>query len=238
MFRGRKLLLNYTDGSPCGDDAEDDGRVRRDLLSARKLKGDDDDDEEDDDKSDSDSDSKSHKKKPSSSHSSNRRKSTIISFLCDRDALNPTHASFIAASPDSCTYFFEVRSSSACGGAIAPQQSLAAGGVFSVIALVAIAVYLLGGIAYQRTVMHQRGWRQLPNYALWAGIGSFVSDMFWILFGSCARFLPLKRRGGYDRLNGGSLGGRNGGLSVGGGRRGRTQEENGLIDSLDEEWND
>lgn len=41
-------------------------------------------------------------------------------------------------------------------------------------ALIAIFVYLLGGCAYQRTVMHQRGWRQLPNYGMWAGIGSFV----------------------------------------------------------------
>lgn len=41
-------------------------------------------------------------------------------------------------------------------------------------ALIAIAVYVVGGCVYQRNVMHQRGWRQLPNYAIWAGIGSFV----------------------------------------------------------------
>ena len=41
-------------------------------------------------------------------------------------------------------------------------------------ALIALGVYLLGGIAYQRTVMHQRGWRQLPNYAAWAAAGSIV----------------------------------------------------------------
>ena len=113
---------------------------------------------------------------------------------------------------------------------------MSAGGVFTVIVLIAVAVYLLGGIAYQRTVMHQRGWRQLPNYALWAGIFGFVSDMAVILCGSCARFLPQRR--GYDRLNGGSggmFGGAGGGRN---GRRARTQEENGLIDSLDEEWND
>ena len=62
----------------------------------------------------------------------------------------------------------------ACGGVIDPQQSLGPGGVFGVILLIAAAVYLLGGIAYQRTVMHQRGWRQLPNYNLWAGIFGFV----------------------------------------------------------------
>ena len=63
----------------------------------------------------------------------------------------------------------------ACGGVIEAQQSLGPGGVFGVIALIAAAVYVLGGIAYQRTVMHQRGWRQLPNYNLWAGIFGFVN---------------------------------------------------------------
>jgi cation-dependent mannose-6-phosphate receptor len=41
-------------------------------------------------------------------------------------------------------------------------------------ALIAIAAYLVGGCAYQRTVMHQRGWRQCPNYSLWAGMLDFV----------------------------------------------------------------
>lgn len=41
-------------------------------------------------------------------------------------------------------------------------------------ALIALVVYILGGVAYQRTVMHQRGWRQLPNYSMWAGIASFA----------------------------------------------------------------
>lgn len=40
--------------------------------------------------------------------------------------------------------------------------------------MIAVAVYVVGGCVYQRNVMHQRGWRQLPNYAIWAGVGSFV----------------------------------------------------------------
>lgn len=58
----------------------------------------------------------------------------------------------------------------ACAKITEATQSLGPGGVFCVIALITAAVYVLGGIAYQRTVMHQRGWRQLPNYNLWAGI--------------------------------------------------------------------
>ena len=163
FFRGRKLVLNYTDGSPCEPDS--------DRLLPRKLKVPHDDDDEEDDRDD---DRKSHK--GSKSNKPVRRKSTLISFTCDRDSLAPkVHLSFIGSDPDECTFFFEARSMAACGGVSEAQQTLGPGGVFGVIALIAAAVYLLGGIAYQRTVMHQRGWRQLPNYTLWAGIFAFVS---------------------------------------------------------------
>ena len=213
--------MNYTDGSPCDESST---RQYARKLNEDKTKTDEDDEEDDDDNN-----GKSKKPAHTPSHTSpsaNRRNSTMISFQCDRESLSPAHISFIGASPDECTYFFETRSAAACGGAIAPTQTVNAGGVFAVISIIAIAAYLLGGIAYQRTVMHQRGWRQLPNYALWAGIFSFVSDFAQILFGSCLSFLPKRR--GYNQLS------QNGGMRG----RGRAAEENGLIDSLDEEWND
>lgn len=166
VFRGRKLVLNYTDGSYCDD--------RPNRLAARKLK----DDPKDDDDDDEDHDKKPiDRKKPSKpSETSHRRKSSLISFTCDRDSLAPkAHINFIGASPDECTYFFEAKSMAACGGASIAPQTLGPSGVFGVIFLITAAVYLLGGIAYQRTVMHQRGWRQLPNYAIWAAIGNFLN---------------------------------------------------------------
>jgi hypothetical protein len=36
------------------------------------------------------------------------------------------------------------------------------------------AVYLIGGIVYQRTVMHARGWRQIPHYHAWAAALGFI----------------------------------------------------------------
>ncbi|CAG9952140.1 unnamed protein product [Clonostachys rosea f. rosea IK726] len=44
-----------------------------------------------------------------------RKKSTTISFLCDRDVAN-THlaVSFVGTDPDECAYFFEARSHHAC----------------------------------------------------------------------------------------------------------------------------
>ena len=53
FFRGRKLVLNYTDGSPC--------EPRSDRLLPRKLNVPDDDDDDDDDEDDRDDNPKGHK---------------------------------------------------------------------------------------------------------------------------------------------------------------------------------
>ena len=171
--RGRKLLIQYTGGSPCGKD--DTSRQARDLID-RSLIDDstfpykphesegptgavgtsqDDDDIKDDNV---------------------RRKSTIISFLCDRDPGN-TQASvqFVGTDPDECSYFFEARSFHACASAEPHKPGeVGPGSVFSLILIIAIMVYFLGGVFFNRTVNHARGWRQLPNYSLWAGIWNYI----------------------------------------------------------------
>lgn len=227
VFRGRKLVLNYTGGSLCSS-----GHSKRALLSheAKDLSTkkiiDDDDDEDDDDEDDT------PKKKPTKGKDDKRRKSTIISLLCEKDPLAPkASVAFVAASEDECTYFFEARTSAACGGIEVERQTLGPGGVFGVIALIAILVYLVGGCVYQRTVMHQRGWRQLPNYSIWASIGGFIMDMFIIITSSCSRCIPSFRNRGYSRVSLGDDNGRGRG-------RGRNDDENRLIDQLDEEWED
>ncbi|RHZ65872.1 hypothetical protein CDV55_100898 [Aspergillus turcosus] len=198
IFRGRKLVLNYTNGSPCP--GEQIG------------------------------------------HSS-RNKSTIMSFLCDRDALSYQATASFVGTMDQCTYFFEIRSSAACGSIGHDNgEGLGPAGVFGVIALIAVAAYLVGGCAYQRTVMHQRGWRQCPNYSLWAGMFDFVKDMFIILFSSLGRLFRVRRSPtlGHGRANGSS----GGFIGAIGGRRGRDSHasdvdaENRLIDQLDETWDE
>lgn len=166
IFRGKKLILNYTGGSLCPSTSS----KRSTIELPREIIGDDDDDNDDKKHKDEDSD----KKKKPSSDKQERRKTTIISLLCESDPLGKSSISFVAA-VDDCTYFFEGRSRSACGIVHADTQTLSPGGVFGVIALIAVLVYFVGGVMYQRTVMHQRGWRQLPNYAMWAGIWRFFS---------------------------------------------------------------
>lgn len=142
IFRGKKLLLNYTMGSPCPDVDEDGKPI--------------------------DTQSKAH----------TRRKSTLLSFICDTSPLLSTRPAIsFLGSPDHCVYVFEVRSRYACGGTTQSNEkgTLGPGAVFGVILGIALLVYLIGGIVYQRNVMHQRGWKQFPNYAAWAGLCGFFS---------------------------------------------------------------
>ena len=168
LFRGKKLLLNYTMGSPCPE-LDEDGRPIDDYRFREREIVDDDGDED------------RHRSKAST-----RRKTTLMTFTCDTSPLLSTRpaVSFLGT-PDHCTYIFEVRSRHACGGTTASHESgtLGPGGVFMVILGIALLVYVIGGVVYQRNVMHQRGWRQLPNYAVWAGLFSF--------FSVCSMFSPF-----------------------------------------------
>jgi cation-dependent mannose-6-phosphate receptor len=140
------MVLQYINGSPCGSSDSRKSHDKDEDLDDRAPK-----------------EAKGH-----------RRRSTTISFHCDREQISPRAvASFVATDPDQCAYFFEVRSAYACPTVNEVQTGLGPAGVFGVIVLIAVCVYFLGGVMYQRSVAHARGWRQLPNYSLWAGIGSF-----------------------------------------------------------------
>ncbi|OAX84019.1 hypothetical protein ACJ72_01613 [Emergomyces africanus] len=268
VFRGRKLTLNYTDGSPCPAPRPSNFSsfeiIGGDPPKNDKEHGDDNDKKgKDKDKGTGDTDkddrNKGNTKYDHEPTDSSRRKSTLMSFLCDRDLISPAASVSFVGTIDSCTYVFEVRSAAACGGVARTEGGLGPAGVFGVIALIAVAVYLLGGCAYQRTVMHQRGWRQCPNYSLWASAASFLRDLSIILFTSvsrCFRSANLKSSTGYSHLSNGNrnfnarrgdglvgaIGGRRdgGGSGTNGGRsrRADVEEENRLIDQLDEEWDD
>ena len=161
LYRGRKLLLNYTNGSPCPAVGEGSRAVDVRELDKRKKIDEDHDDNE-----------------PEEKQLSGRRKNTQLIFTCDTSPLVSTKPSFsFVGTPDECTYIFEVRSRYACGGATGSDEkgTLGPGAVFGVILSIALLVYFIGGVVYQRSVMHQRGWKQIPNYSMWAGISSFVS---------------------------------------------------------------
>ena len=164
------MVLNYTDGSPCPEWGSRK-RSSKELGAAEII------DDDDDDKDDKDGDKEKDKdEKPDEDDvpkSPTRRKTTIISMLCDKNPLNPLLTLSFIASPDECTYIFEARTSAGCAGIETAKQTLGPSGVFGTIALIAIAVYFVGGCIYSRMVLNQRGWQQLPNYSLWSGIFGF-----------------------------------------------------------------
>lgn len=229
--RGRKISLQYTNGSPCGEETKSKDKLRRRSggggsgsnydkrgsvhLGASHSSYDD------------ESRVRATEKDKEKEANRKRRKSATFSFICDHEMMGEKAVvSYIGSTPDECAYFFDVRSSHACAG-VEPHKpgSVGPGGVFAIIFFIAVGVYVGGGVFYQRTVAHARGWRQLPNYSLWAGIWSFISDFFVIATSSCARCIPGRR--GYRTLSSSPSG------------RGRNREdENRLIDQLDEEWDD
>jgi cation-dependent mannose-6-phosphate receptor len=163
--RGRKLILQYTGGSPCEEPSPSSSSSSidlRDEVSSRTYVYDDEDR------------ALMSLSKPKTNMV--RRKSSLISFICDREhTQNGAFFSFVGTDPDECSYFFEVRSIHACAQAEPHQPgSVGPGSVFGLILVITVLVYLLGGIFYNRTVAHARGWRQLPNYSMWAGIWSFI----------------------------------------------------------------
>lgn len=166
-LRGRKLLLNYTGGSPCPDlDEYGDPVSVNGLLNVREIIG----------------GGGGNKSKSGSGNNSGRRsartRSTVLSFICDTSpALSTTPRISFVGTMDHCTYNFEVRSRYACAGATPSHEkgTLGPAGVFGMIFGIAVFAYIVGGIVYNRNVMHQRGWSQLPNYRLWAGIWDFIS---------------------------------------------------------------
>jgi cation-dependent mannose-6-phosphate receptor len=109
-------------GSPCGPEYT---RRSRELVNG----GDGDDGPKKSNPKDDDDDSAGE----------GRRKSTLILLSCDREPLSPKAAiSFVGASPDECTYFFEARSAAACGGANLDNQAVGPAGVFGLMCVLMV----------------------------------------------------------------------------------------------------
>ncbi|KAF8251841.1 mannose 6-phosphate receptor domain-containing protein, partial [Wilcoxina mikolae CBS 423.85] len=146
------------------------------------------------------------------------RKGTLMSLMCDHEQFHKPSVSFVGQMND-CSYFFEVRTAAACA-TINQAQALGPGAVFGAIMGVFALVYLVGGIVYQRTVMHARGWRQIPHYHTWAAAFGFIWDLIHALWVFTIEHLPLPSSFRPRRSVSGS----------------GFDDENQLIDELDDDW--
>jgi cation-dependent mannose-6-phosphate receptor len=171
--RGRKLVLQYVNGSPCGDSKAISETSDLGPYGDKEYM----DGETDAARIEEEKNRSIEEIEAASEDGQVRRKSTIISFICDREpASTGMSIVFVGTDPDECAYFFEARSSHACASAEPHKPgSVGPGSIFGLILIIAVLVYFLGGVFFNRTVNHARGWRQLPNYTLWAGMWSFFS---------------------------------------------------------------
>lgn len=73
-----------------------------------------------------------HEDKPQDEkeNQSQRRKSTLISLLCERSVLAPKVSVAFLGAIDECTYFFEARTSAACNTLQVEKQQVGPSGVF------------------------------------------------------------------------------------------------------------
>lgn len=175
VTRGKELVLQYTGGSRCGKSKSSSYLGDRGAVHVGATYQDYAPDEDEVSSRTTTTDTTgTHEIRASEDDS--RRKSATIFFSCDRDALGGNAlVSFIATDPDECSYVFKVKSAHACAAAEPHKPgSVGPGSVFAIILVVAVLVYLLGGVFYNRTVENARGWRQLPNYSMWASIWSFI----------------------------------------------------------------
>ncbi|KAG0264800.1 Cation-independent mannose-6-phosphate receptor CI-MPR [Mortierella polycephala] len=112
------------------------------------------------------------------------KKSTLIRFVCDT-SVNGQGNPYLISNNNDCSYWFEWHTPLACS--VDRPSSGSGGGVFGTIVGVVVAVYLIGGIAYNRIVNHARGLKQIPNYQAWVDAFDFIKDMAIILFAKCYR---------------------------------------------------
>ncbi|CAJ0766356.1 21938_t:CDS:2 [Entrophospora sp. SA101] len=111
----------------------------------------------------------------------NAKRSSLISFTCDQSVNGIGSPTFVDT--DDCTYFFEWRTPVACPTDVT-NATMSGLGVFFTIFIIALIVYLIGGIVYNRMVNHASG------------------DMFLSLFVQCSIFKPKHSRRSYTNLPG------------------------------------
>ncbi|KAI8575496.1 hypothetical protein K450DRAFT_261473 [Umbelopsis ramanniana AG] len=119
------------------------------------------------------------------------RRSTLVSFICDR-GVTDMGTPILIAQPRDCYYWFEWRTPAACP----VRQATQSGGVWTTIwtiIWVGVFGYLIGGILYNRFAKKATGMQQIPHYDFWYLVYDWVKDMTLILGGYIFGFLQSAR---------------------------------------------
>ena len=110
-----------------------------------------------------------------------------VTFICDRSASKPR--TMIVKEAPTCTFEITVRAAEACPLS-SSGSSLSGGTIFLLILLILVAVYLLGGVLYNRLQAKQQGLELLPNRSFWILVfGLFLTGCrsSWTFVRTCGR---------------------------------------------------
>jgi len=107
------------------------------------------------------------------------QRASIISFRCNSLTWGPGHPEYVG-SIDDCTHFFVWPTSHACPSEVT-RGFWGAVFVFLSVFLIALVVYFISGVAYNRVVLKQRGWQQFPQFTFLWTVTDFIKDMTIIM---------------------------------------------------------
>ncbi|GES96690.1 cation dependent mannose-6-phosphate cargo receptor [Rhizophagus clarus] len=128
----------------------------------------------------------------------NYKSTSVVSFICDKTVEGQGQPIFISGFRD-CAFFFEWRTPAACP-TDKKDASKGGWGVFFTIFIIALIVYFVGGIIYNRMVHNATGMYQIPNWEFWSNACDFLKDMILIIMAQCPVFKP-RRHGGRNYRN-------------------------------------
>ncbi|CAB4424849.1 unnamed protein product [Rhizophagus irregularis] len=128
----------------------------------------------------------------------NYKSASVVSFICDKTVEGQGQPIFISSYQD-CAFFFEWRTPAACP-TDKKDASKGGWGVFFTIFVIALIVYFVGGIIYNRMVHNATGMYQIPNWEFWSNAFDFLKDMILIILAQCPVFKP-RRNGGRNYRN-------------------------------------
>ena len=109
-----------------------------------------------------------------------------VTFVCDETVSTPSTMD-VKETP-TCVFNINVRAKQACP--LSGGGSISGGTIFVIILLVAIVVYLIGGVAYNRVKRKETGINLLPHPSLWVAIfGYFMHGcrFTWLFLRTCGQ---------------------------------------------------
>ena len=83
-------------------------------------------------------------------------------FICDKTVKNPTTMEIVEF--PTCQFKIRIRAAEACP---VVASGMTGGGVFIILLVIVIPLYVLGGLCYNKFKANQTGWALLPNRSFW-----------------------------------------------------------------------